>query len=299
MFDAADRRRQVYGPAAQARPEPAEETPRSSSCIPKLQPEFFGSPFYRRFHIQRPIVDPTEFSARFYESEQGKPESLGVAGGMICMLLGRSRLFSYTGLIVQSHGPPRTASTSTASKSLPTASTASVSAAAAATRWSARSSRSSTSTASSASPHGTACVCCCSSCPSQKVPNYSLQLSNAPQSNYILSPDVQTQLERLVSCPLSSAPTSDVCPQAMYEATVSQVYTLCSLGSLVKSGQGEFVDALVRARIFWYGHVHEGITSGLRGGRLILYVLTCFIDSHSPLAARMTTCRRFRLRFHH
>jgi hypothetical protein len=56
----------------------------------------------------------------------------------------------------------------------------------------------------------------------------------------------------------------------MYEATVSQVYTLCSLGSLVKSGQGEFVDALVRARIFWYGHVHEGITSGLRGGRLIL-----------------------------
>jgi hypothetical protein len=56
----------------------------------------------------------------------------------------------------------------------------------------------------------------------------------------------------------------------LYEATISQVYTLCSLGSLVKSGQGEFVDALVRVRIFWYGHIHEGIMGGLRGGRLIL-----------------------------
>ena len=90
--------RQVYGPAATSQPDDASPSDpatspkvssRTPSCIPKLQPEFFGSPFYRRFHIQRPIVDPTEFSARFYESEQGKPESLGVAGGMICMLLGK------------------------------------------------------------------------------------------------------------------------------------------------------------------------------------------------------------------
>ncbi|CCO30675.1 hypothetical protein BN14_04705 [Rhizoctonia solani AG-1 IB] len=67
---------QVYGPAAQARADaPSTDaegaaqasSSRTPSCIPKLQPEFFGSPFYRRFHIQRPIVDPTEFSARFYE----------------------------------------------------------------------------------------------------------------------------------------------------------------------------------------------------------------------------------------
>ena len=30
---------------------------------------------------------------------------------------------------------------------------------------------------------------------------------------------------------------------------------------------------MVVARIFWYAYVHEGITSGLRGGKLILYVL--------------------------
>lgn len=64
--------------------------------------------------------------------------------------------------------------------------------------------------------------------------------------------------------------------QAMYEATINQVYTLCSLASVssVNSGQGEFVDAAVRARIFWYAHIHEGVTTGLRGGRLLLYALT-------------------------
>ena len=58
----------------------------------------------------------------------------------------------------------------------------------------------------------------------------------------------------------------------MYEATLSQVYNLCSLASAasVSSGQGEFIDALVRARIFWYAHIVDGVTSGLRGGRLWL-----------------------------
>lgn len=60
--------------------------------------------------------------------------------------------------------------------------------------------------------------------------------------------------------------------QIMYEATVSQVYALCSLASVssVNSGQGEYVDALVRARIFWYAHIIDGVTSGLRGGRILL-----------------------------
>ena len=58
----------------------------------------------------------------------------------------------------------------------------------------------------------------------------------------------------------------------MYETTLSQVYTLCSLSSAatVASGKGDYVDALVRARIFWYAHIVDGITSGLRGGRLVM-----------------------------
>lgn len=60
----------------------------------------------------------------------------------------------------------------------------------------------------------------------------------------------------------------------MYEATLSQVYNLCNLApqSTINSGQGEYVDALVRARLFWYAHITDGVTSGLRGGRILLYV---------------------------
>ena len=58
----------------------------------------------------------------------------------------------------------------------------------------------------------------------------------------------------------------------MYEAAVGQVYMLCRIADVhsVRSGQGQVTDSFVRARIFWYAHVHEGITTGLKGGRLIL-----------------------------
>ncbi|CAE7208969.1 unnamed protein product [Rhizoctonia solani] len=245
---------QVYGPAAQTRPdapsadaESQASSSRTPSCIPKLQPEFFGSPFYRRFHIQRPIVDPTEFSARFYESEQGKPESLGVAGSMICMLLvtwAATYGVNEYGVEEPSNGLEGVRERRRRCNEMVREVLGLI------------------------DKHGIL-----------RKPTWDgvrVLLLIMP-----LTEDVQTQLERLVSFrPLQLAfadkllfpelcPTDPLVPQAMYEATVSQVYTLCSLGSLVKSGQGEFVDALVRARIFWYGHVHEGITSGLRGGRLI------------------------------
>ncbi len=54
----------------------------------------------------------------------------------------------------------------------------------------------------------------------------------------------------------------------MYDATMTQVYALCSLN--VDGNQTEYVEALVRARIFWYAHVVDGVTSGLRGGRISL-----------------------------
>lgn len=65
----------------------------------------------------------------------------------------------------------------------------------------------------------------------------------------------------------------------MYEAAVAQVYTLCRIADVhtIRSGQGEATNHYVRARIFWYAHVHEGITTGLKGGRLIL----CASDSQS------------------
>jgi len=58
----------------------------------------------------------------------------------------------------------------------------------------------------------------------------------------------------------------------MHEMVVTHVFSLCQLASLSSIGacQGQTVDSLVRARIFWYTHIIEGITSGLRGGRIML-----------------------------
>ena len=72
--------------------------------------------------------------------------------------------------------------------------------------------------------------------------------------------------------------SADLIGKAMYDTTMNQVYALCSLS--VDSGQGEYAEALVRARIFWYAHITDGVTSGLRGGRISLY--GC--DFHYPPA---------------
>ncbi|GJE90864.1 GAL4 and fungal transcription factor domain-containing protein [Phanerochaete sordida] len=76
----------------------------------------------------------------------------------------------------------------------------------------------------------------------------------------------------LLLLPLTQELQSPMDRLVMYEATQSQVYNLCSIASTatINSGQGEFIDALVRARVFWYAHILDGVTSGLRGGRLWL-----------------------------
>ena len=57
--------------------------------------------------------------------------------------------------------------------------------------------------------------------------------------------------------------------KAMSDAIMSQVYNLCSHPS-AESVQNDYVEALVRARVFWYAYVVDGATSGLRGGRILL-----------------------------
>ena len=59
---------------------------------------------------------------------------------------------------------------------------------------------------------------------------------------------------------------------AIYEATFSQVQALCVLSASTSPG---FEDATIRARIFWYAYTQEGMTTGIRGGRFVLYVSRC------------------------
>jgi len=63
----------------------------------------------------------------------------------------------------------------------------------------------------------------------------------------------------------------------MYEAALSQTQALCTITSfstgpspLISSSPHGSDDAAIRARIFWYAHMQEGISTGLRGGRLVL-----------------------------
>lgn len=60
---------------------------------------------------------------------------------------------------------------------------------------------------------------------------------------------------------------------AIHEATLSQVLALCT-SAHNPSGQmpfsNEHNDILIRARIFWYAHTQEGLTTGMKGGRFVL-----------------------------
>ena len=137
------------------------------------------------------------------------------------------------------------------------------------TLWSEKSYNSSMAIALCANPHGTAFVSYCSSSRSWKV--------NAPTNMHpvltanVLRLDGQLPLEILT----------------IYEASLSQISALASLTALAPSvslhdnspGMHAYTsDALVKARIFWYAYINEGITTALRGGRLMLYVSLFSID---------------------
>ena len=58
--------------------------------------------------------------------------------------------------------------------------------------------------------------------------------------------------------------------RALHELVVTQEIALCNLSSIAPGSLPQNVDTLVRARIFWYSHIIEGVTTGLRGGRTVL-----------------------------
>lgn len=64
---------------------------------------------------------------------------------------------------------------------------------------------------------------------------------------------------------------------AIYEATLSQAQALCTLSgpsagpALSMTSFSDMTDdSVLRARIFWYAHMQEGFSTGMRGGRLVL-----------------------------
>ncbi|EPQ58392.1 hypothetical protein GLOTRDRAFT_120144 [Gloeophyllum trabeum ATCC 11539] len=247
----------------------------SLCAIPKLKPEFFSSPFFRAFSMQRPILDPLEFTSRYFEYSKGNPDALGTAGQLIAMVL----VVWANSFGLDEAGNPMESEAPLLSPSLPHA----------------------TNNSASASGHASERS---SASPGAEAPGGNLYLNtddlslrgieqryDAIRRRKDRTNDMLREILRLIDvCGILRKPswdgvrvlllvlplTVDMQPPmerlTMYESTLSQIYTLCSLSppAPVHSGQGEYIDALVRARIFWYAYAHEGITTGLKGGRLYL-----------------------------
>lgn len=211
------------------------------TTIPSLKLEFLSSSFFRRFSIQRPIIEPTEFTSRYFAHMKGT-STLSIEGQMIAMLLVTwAASFGVNEYGVEEEVEPQSPTIPDRPKF---------------------------------SPDGDDDF----SDPNLGPRTHRVETMIREVLHLI---DIHALLRRptwdgvrvlLLILPLTQGIQSPMDRGAMYEATLSQVYTLCSSvnQSVLQSGQGSYCDALVRARVFWYAYVHEGVRTALRGGRLYL-----------------------------
>ena len=231
--------------------------------IPRLEPEFFTSPFFRRFHIQRPILDPEEFSTRYIAWLQDNEQ--------------------YSNAILSSARQPLTEAGQLLAKVLVV--------------WAAsygvnEKGEEDPSNSDLDVDRRTGLVKAMveelisiidmmgllhrPSWDGVRVLLMTLPLAESEPGHFAFGHD--SVFANVHSCSRTDA-MSDLDRLAMYEAAVQQVYTLCQHDGILVNGSPEVraATALVRARIFWYAHVHEGITTGLRGGRLLMFVAPLYI----------------------
>ncbi|GJJ12260.1 hypothetical protein Clacol_006501 [Clathrus columnatus] len=193
--------RAMYGQGVPQNGTP--EVPVRQSIIPRLDPQFFNSRFYARFHIQRPIIEPEEFKARYIAFFNGSPDALGIAGQLIAMLFV---------IWAASYGVDHCGKEDS---------------------W-----------------NGFQGI------------QYRKQTTNAMMQELLCLIDIHGILRKpswdgvrvlLLAMPLTEEVAEPLERLTIYETAINQVYTLCSLASprSVNSGQGDEVDAMVRARIYW------------------------------------------------
>ncbi|KAF8329731.1 uncharacterized protein EI90DRAFT_3290006 [Cantharellus anzutake] len=216
------------------------------SCIPSMRPEFLESPFYRSFHTQRPIVDPVEFRARYMSAAQGRPNELGPIGSLISSMY----VIWAASYGIDESGREEVSNGAGAGNSFPP----------------------SISRDRGSGP---------SSGNFQAVEDNLAAVRRRRARVNIMVAEVLEKIDELallrkpswdgvrvlmLIMPLTEDALNPVDRLSTYQATISQIYTLCTLGT---ANHGGPMDRLVTARIFWYAYVHEGITSGLRGRKLI------------------------------
>ncbi|ORY32498.1 hypothetical protein BCR39DRAFT_522503 [Naematelia encephala] len=223
-------------------------------AIPDLTKEFFDSAFFRRFQVQRPILDPIEFVNRYCSRPVPTATAMGPEGAILVHTLyawavsygvdengmldvpegGRGDLEPIDLLRVSEGESARETDRQTRMEKLRSV--------------------------------------------------LEIVLNEIDACGVMRKPTWDGVRSLLLILPLTEGVSTPVERLAMYEAAVSQVYTLCSFlatgydgapsaTSAVNGGSDEASDSgllQVRVRIYWYAFVHEGITSGLKGGRLHL-----------------------------
>ncbi|KAJ6547066.1 hypothetical protein B0H19DRAFT_954207 [Mycena capillaripes] len=229
---------------------------RLPSIIPQLKPEFFSSPFWSWFSLQRPILDPTEFPARFFAHTKGT-HSLGNEGKILIHLL----VVWAASFGIDERGLPENEELSRPSS--------------ASTGEDGGQKHTRPGRGEAQKSNGALMT--------ERSRAERKNRTEAMVQEILVLIDSHAIMRRptwdgirvlLLILPLMEDMTiSSVDRRYMYEATLSQA-TSCTL----TGGPPMFLyafphasdDTIVRARILWYSHMHEGITTGMRGGRFVL-----------------------------
>ncbi|KAG5653270.1 hypothetical protein H0H81_001430 [Sphagnurus paluster] len=240
----------IYGKAAGQSSASPDSTTRTPSIIPQLAPEFFTSPFWSWFTVQRPVLDPVDFPARYISHTKGI-SSLSPEGNLIATTL--VVWASSFGLDERGVSDADDLHSQIPSEL-----------------------ELSSKRAGSAEVKGR-------DMSSEQKRRDHKERTEAMLREILEQIDLHGIMRRpswdglrvlLLVLPL----LEDAHPLerlAIYEATLSQTQALCTMGSPSSSSITSFPDSvgddvLVRARIFWYAHMQEGISTAMRGGRLVL-----------------------------
>jgi hypothetical protein len=200
------------------------------STIPDLSGEFFASPFFRRLHVQRPIIDPTEVGARYAAYAAGDRTALDGAGQLVAKLL-----------VVWAHayGHNETG----APQDPQDAYLDGLELSQRRIEWAQRVREMLDEILRGIDNHGVL-----------RRPSW-----DGVRALLLLLP-------LLTESGQSSQPLERL---ALIEGALAHAWALCSHAP-APAGGDHLRDALVRARVFWYAYVYEGTTAGPRGARLVL-----------------------------
>ncbi|WWC89458.1 uncharacterized protein L201_004382 [Kwoniella dendrophila CBS 6074] len=241
--------------------EPTEESylspvkaKQNDEIMPDLTKEFFDSAFFRRFQIQRPVLDPQNFVGRYLSNPDPSAAAMGPEGAILCHVLYAWAVSygvdEYGKLDVPEGGGPALDEVSLL---------------------------------------GPGDIEMKRENDRQRRKEKMRQviefiLKEIDEHGLMRKPTWDGVRVLLLVLPLTDGISSPVERLSMYESAISQVFTLCSFVAMGYDGQPSATAAInggsddlagqdlvrVRVRIYWYAFVHEGITTGLKGGRLHL-----------------------------